>query len=51
MIREGIEDYLRYKIDIKTNAKLFFVLRNGSFVEIRADEIIVGDIIKIKQND
>lgn len=31
MIREGIEDYMRYRADTETNSQEVLVLRNGEF--------------------
>lgn len=50
MTREGIEDYLRYKSDKKTNSQLYKVLKNG-WKQTRSDEIRVGDIVMIDQGE
>jgi magnesium-transporting ATPase (P-type) len=83
MLREGIEDYMRYRSDkgkliyssdnnlfendvtyikfirrvcnrlnyLDTNSQTVWILKNGHFVQARSDEIVVGDIVKIEEDD
>lgn len=76
MIREAIEDYIRFKADkgkltsilfiipnlfheyweyltsfIETNSQVVHTLRDGVFKELRSDEIVVGDIVFMKEGD
>ena len=51
MTREGFEDYFRNKSDKKANSTPTKALRNGKFAEIRADEVIVGDIVLVKNDE
>lgn len=51
MIREGIEDYRRYKSDKKTNNDVFKKLMSkGEFVDIKSRDIKVGDILIIEED-
>lgn len=47
-LKQGYEDYLRHKTDRATNNRIFPVLRDGSLREIRSEEILIGDILKVK---
>lgn len=50
ILREGIEDYMRYKHDLKTNSQVAEKLvSEGTVKEITSKEIYVGDIIKINE--
>jgi P-type E1-E2 ATPase len=51
MLREGIEDWVRYKSDKATNSRPVSVYKNGVFAQIRSDAIEVGDIVLIKANE
>jgi len=51
MLREGIEDYFRYKADRETNSQLIMVLRDGTFKELRSDEIVVGDFVLMREGE
>ena len=50
MTREGVEDYFRNKSDLRANSTPTKALRNGKFVEVRADEVVIGDIVFV-END
>ena len=50
-IREAIEDYLRHKSDEKINSTLSRKLINGEFIDCQWNELFVGDIIKVNQNE
>lgn len=51
MIREAIEDLLRYKCDQRINSSETTVLVDGTFQSARWDSILVGDIIMVKNNE
>ena len=51
MIREAIEDYLRWRSDQKINALPAKRLENGKWEQCRWDEIKVGDIIYCEKNE
>jgi phospholipid-transporting ATPase len=68
MLREGIEDYMRYTADkskldttfkdrryiiylIETNSQEVTVLREGEFRQMRSDQLVVGDIVFVKEDD
>ncbi|CAG9321794.1 unnamed protein product [Blepharisma stoltei] len=51
MIREGVEDYFRYKSDKEVNSVPVNVYRNGSFSFKRCDEIHVGEIALLRKDD
>lgn len=48
MLREAIEDYYRYKSDRETNSQKFTVMKKAAFVELKSDQILVGDILLIR---
>ena len=49
MLREGWEDYQRYKADKETNGQLFNRIHEDSTSQdIRSDAIAVGDILIVK---
>lgn len=51
VLREGIEDYRRYKTDKKTNMMTFHKLQSkGTFEEIQSKDIKVGDILLVDEN-
>ena len=52
LIREGIEDFRRYRSDKKINQASFMkLLPKGDFSEIQSKDIKVGDILIIKENE
>ena len=52
VIREGIEDFRRYRSDKKINMATFMkLLPKGDFRDIQSKDIMVGDILLIKEND
>lgn len=61
MIREGIEDYVRYKSDqskyfsfltcLETNSQMVKALRDGDFMEIQSWQLQVGDIVFVKEDE
>lgn len=51
MIRDGIEDILRWKSDQKINSTIGHRLSNGSFQDTKWMDIYVGDIIQINKDE
>ena len=51
MIKDGFEDYNRHCEDDKENNSMAIKIENGQQVPVRWGEIVVGDILLIKQND
>ena len=51
MIREGIEDYLRYKSDKEINKSPTMVYKNGIFEETFFEDIRVGNIVLVKKDE
>jgi magnesium-transporting ATPase (P-type) len=50
VVREGIEDYMRYKQDVITNSQVVErVVTEGEKREVAARGIKVGDVIRIKE--
>ncbi|EGG19357.1 P-type ATPase [Cavenderia fasciculata] len=50
-IKEGYDDFNRYKRDKLANERQFWVLRNNARVQIQSQHISVGDIICLQNND
>lgn len=51
LIREGIEDYLKYKSDKEINNSPTFVYCNGKFQPVAFADIEVGNIVLVKKNE
>jgi magnesium-transporting ATPase (P-type) len=52
MIREGIEDFRRYRSDKRINMMKFNkLISKGQFEEIESKDIKVGDILLVKEDD
>ena len=51
MGKQAYEDYLRHKVDRKNNQRKVNVLRNGSLTKIPCEEVRVGEIIHLLEND
>jgi phospholipid-transporting ATPase len=49
-LKEAIEDYRRYKADKQVNNRVFLVYRKGKWKRVKAKKIVVGDLIKIEQD-
>lgn len=47
-LREALEDYARHKADEATNSATTEVLRDGVFKEVHTQDISVGDVIRVK---
>ena len=50
LIREGIEEYLRYKSDREINNSPTLIYHSGVFKEIPFKDITVGNIVLVKKN-
>jgi phospholipid-transporting ATPase len=44
-IKDGLEDYKRYKQDKKANMQKFRVVRNGKLEQVLCMDIVPGDIV------
>ncbi|CAG9315183.1 unnamed protein product [Blepharisma stoltei] len=51
MLREGLEDYFRYKSDKETNSIPVNIYIDGSFVQMRCAQIQVGQIVMVKKDE
>ena len=51
MIKQAYEDYQRHKVDEKKNKREVTVLRKGSLTKIECQDIRVGEIIYLTEND
>jgi len=48
----GYEDYQRYKSDRQLNHEYkTHILREGKFIEVEWQEVVIGDICKVKEKD
>ena len=50
LIREGIEDYLRAKLDKEQNSDEIQVYRNDCWITIKSGELEMGEIVEVKQD-
>lgn len=51
MMREGLEDYQRYKSDVKTNRQPIKFIKNGRIDMGQAKDIKVGDLVMVNENE
>jgi len=51
IIREGYEDYQRYKSDKESNSRKTQVLRNGVFVETNWSDVRPAEFVKVMQDE
>ncbi|OHT08713.1 phospholipid-translocating P-type ATPase, flippase family protein [Tritrichomonas foetus] len=51
MVREGIEDFMRYLSDRKVNATKVDHLDGNTFKDIEWRKVLVGDVLLIKKNE
>ena len=51
MLREGLEDYQRYKQDKMTNKQPVKIVKDGGIVECESKDISVGDILLIHEDE
>ncbi|XP_062573567.1 phospholipid-transporting ATPase IF-like [Saccostrea cucullata] len=49
-IKQGYEDWLRHKADNEVNNRNAFIVHNGKLTQVKAQNIKVGDIVKVKLN-
>ena len=50
LIREGVEDYHRYKLDKEQNSDEIEVYRDNKWVKVKSGELQIGEIIEVKQD-
>ena len=51
MLREGLEDYQRYKSDVSTNKAPIKFIKNGSLTLGQAKDVKVGDLLIVNENE
>jgi len=51
LIREGIEDYNRHVYDDQLNNEPVTVFRDQSWIQDRSGDLLIGEIVYVKQND
>ena len=51
VIREGLEDYQRYKSDKVTNKQAVRIVRDGLVVEAESKDICTGDIVLVHEDE
>ncbi len=51
MMREGLEDYQRYKSDVDTNKKSVKFIKGGRIEVSQAKDVQVGDLILVNENE
>ncbi|KAI9179253.1 hypothetical protein H9P43_005916 [Blastocladiella emersonii ATCC 22665] len=50
-VKDGIEDYARYKADVSANLQPSYVVRNGERVEVQTKTLRPGDIVSLSKGD
>ena len=50
MLKDGYEDYRRYVSDKEANTQPVYVFRDGKFEMIFAENLLVGDIVRVEKN-
>ena len=50
LIREGVEDYQRGKLDKEQNSDLIKTYRNNKWVTIKSGELQLGEIIQVRKD-
>ncbi|ESO89585.1 hypothetical protein LOTGIDRAFT_124920, partial [Lottia gigantea] len=50
-IKDAVDDFQRHRNDDIVNNRLSYVLRNGELIEERWHKVMVGDIIKLQNNE
>ncbi|KAK9764787.1 hypothetical protein K7432_007425 [Basidiobolus ranarum] len=48
-MKEGLDDYQRYKSDEEFNKRLYTVYKNGRGLKVKCQDIGVGDIVRVEQ--
>eukprot|EP01080_Neovahlkampfia_damariscottae_P010718 gene10718-3338_t len=51
MIKDGLEDLVRYFDDYKINNVKYHVIRNGKMIQIPSKKIELGDFVAVKRNN
>ena len=51
MIKDGYEDYKRYKSDEEENNKKTLAWRDGNFTQIQWRDVMVGDVLKVEKDN
>lgn len=51
MVREGFEDYKRWKSDQADNSQLSRIYHHDGFIEAKWKDITLGDFIKIRKDE
>ena len=51
MVREGIEDYDRYKADKMTNNQVVKIIKKGHVIDTRSSDINCGDIVLVEDEE
>jgi len=51
MMREGLEDYQRYKSDVSTNRKAVKFVKDGKLGIGQAKDVQVGDLLLVNENE
>lgn len=50
-IKQAYEDWLRHRADKLINGRFVSLLTNGTMIKIKSQDIRVGDIVMVKDND
>lgn len=51
LIREGVEDYFRYRYDKDVNTQKTIVYRKGDWKEVNSGNLYVGEIVLVKKEE
>ena len=51
MLKEGLEDLKRHRSDREVNARPSRVLRGGSFVPVKWQDVRVGDVVEVRDGE
>ena len=51
IIREGVEDYLRYKYDLELNREKTTVYRKGKWVDVETQDLKIGELVLVNHNN
>eukprot|EP01137_Pigoraptor_chileana_P037558 Opistho-2@34829 len=49
-VKDGVDDYKRYKSDLTVNKRKTEIMRNGNWEDERWDAIAVGDMVRVENN-
>ncbi|XP_046454878.1 phospholipid-transporting ATPase IF-like [Daphnia pulex] len=50
-VKQGYEDFLRHLNDRQVNEQLIDVVRNGELQKVKSKNIVVGDVLRIEDDD